>query len=102
MSIFLFFFGFVLIVFPIWMSINYDSNLAKQSLEKPKEYDQIKSVLKAFEIWGVYWVLCGIVLKFIDESFLTGIWGAIIFSLVVLFPAVMIAVIAPGKKGRRG
>ncbi len=102
MSNVLFSLGFVLIVFPIWMSINYDSNLAKQSLEKPKEYDQIKSLLKAFEIWGVYWVLCGIVLKFINESFLTGIRGAIIFSLVVLFPAVMIAVIDPGKKRSSG
>ncbi len=102
MSKVLFFLGFVLIVIPIWVTTTYDSNLAKQSLEKPKGYDQFKFSFKAIEILGAYWVLCGIVLKFIDESFLIGIRGTIIFSSIFLLPMVMMAVIGSSKKGSRG
>jgi len=88
----------VLMVFPTWMGINYDSSLREQYLDKPKGYHQVKNVIKTFMLWRIYWIVCGIVLKYVRESFFEGVQGTIILSLMFLLPMVFITDVGLNKK----
>lgn len=93
----LLFLSLVLLVIPIWMKYKLTSN---QDMEKSKSLKSIFSIIKAFQIWGLYWLICSSALRLINDSKLEGIFGTIVYTFIFLLP--IIGIVLMGVKNKNG
>lgn len=103
----LLFLGFILLIIPTWMSFRlflvngekHSSNDLMLILGKPKEQHPLVPVIRAFQIWGIFWIVCGLAIKIIGEGLLEGTRGTLIYAFVFLLPIVLITV--AGSKNKK-
>lgn len=96
----LLFLGLILLIIPTWMSIRLflfkgerePSNKLTLILGKPKEQHPLIPIIRAFQMWGLFWIVCGVAMKIIGEGFLEGTRGTFINAFVFLLPMVFITI----------
>jgi hypothetical protein len=69
------------------------SNLLKWFFGKPKEQTQLFSMIRAFQIWGGFWIISGIIIKAIREPFVDGPIGTLLYAFVFLLPILIITLV---------
>jgi len=97
----LLFLGCVLLMVPTWMIIKLlptmkeksTSNLFRWFFGKPKKQNPLFSMIRAFQIWGGFWIISGILIKVISKPVLDGPGGTFIYAFVLLIPIVLITLI---------
>lgn len=76
----LLFLGCVLLIIPTWMLINLIFTVKEKSVSnlftwffgKPKERTPLFSMIRAFQLWGGFWIISGIVIKAINKPVVDG------------------------------
>ena len=102
----LLFLGFILLIIPTWMSFKLflvkgekrSSNDLMLILGNPQEPHPLVPVIRAFQIWGGFWIVCGMAIKIIGEGLLEGTRGTLIYTFVFLMPILLITVAGSRKK----
>ena len=97
----LMFLGCVLLIFPTWMLIKLlptikdrsASNLFRWFGGKPKEQNPLLAMIRAFQLWGGFWIISGILIKVISKQILDGPGGTLIYAFVFLLPIVLITLV---------
>jgi hypothetical protein len=101
--------GMVLIIFPTWLYFSIFTSKEKKFLsrlidslvlfrKKPQELLEIYEPLIYYQIWGLFWVLCGLFFAVIGENTFNDFLGNMVLALVFLSPLVILAVIATRRK----
>ena len=97
----LLFLGCVLLIVPTWMLIELlttikdksASNLFGWFLGKSKEKNPLLAMIRAYQIWGGFWIISGILIKVISIPLLDGPGGTLIYTFVFLLPLILITLV---------
>lgn len=70
------------------------SNLLRWLIGKPKGKNLLLPVIRAFQLWGVFWIISGLLIRGISQSILDGPVGTIIHVFVFFLPLVVMTLVA--------